>query len=355
MRTLVPILWLALSATAQEPRWYHPKTKQLPSRMMGPFISLANGHILTIEGSSAHESKDGGKTWTATPMFPGQNIKISNERALIRTREGTLIAVFMNMADFHWKWLDAERRAAPEAHSDVWAARSIDEGKTWIDVQRIQRGYCGAVRDIIQTKSGRIVVTAQDLSADRTRHWSLTHSSSDLGKTWTASNIIDLGGSGHHDGAIEPTVEQLRDGRVWLLIRTSFDKFWQAESSDDGQRWTSIAPSGIDASTAPALVKRLKSGRLILLWNRAQPEGKTLDRRPGGQAYAQPVLAQRGELSMAFSDDDGKTLSEPVVIVREVGKSLAYPYLYERKPGELWITTMQGDVRVRVLERDFVK
>lgn len=355
MRIIVPFVLIALSAAAQEPRWYHPKAKQLLSKKMGPYIRLKDGSVLTIEASSAFVTKNIGKTWTETPMFPGQDIKISNERALLRTREGTIVAVFMNMADFHWKWLDAERRASPEVRSDVWAARSLDEGKTWIDVQRIQRGYCGAVRDIIQTKTGRLVVTAQDLSADRTRHWSLTHSSADQGKTWTASNIIDLGGSGHHDGAIEPTVEQLRDGRLWMLIRTSFDKFWQAESADDGVRWTAMAPTSIDASTAPALVKRLHSGRLILLWNRAQPEGKTLERRAGGQAYAQPVLAQRGELSMAFSDDDGKTLSEPVVIVREAGKSLAYPYLFEREPGELWITTMQGEVRIRLMERDFVK
>jgi len=43
-----------------------------------------------------------------------------------------------------------------------------------------------------------------------------------------------------------------------------------------------------------------------------------------------------------------------VVLARQKGKSLAYPYLFERVPGELWITTMQGGVRVCIDEKDFV-
>ncbi len=348
----IALFLLALACIAAEPRWNHPKTKPLPSDKMGPFVSVSGG-ILTVEETAAYLSKDSGKTWTATPMFGDRNIKISKERALLRTASGAIVAVFMNMADFKWKWEDAKREADPSVRSDVWTARSLDDGKTWIDIQMIQRGYCGAVRDIIQAKSGRIVVTAQNLVPPFPRHWTTTYSSADDGHTWVAANVLDLGGSGHHDGSIEATVEQLRDGRMWLLMRTSLDKFWQAVSTDDGQRWTSFGPSDIDASTAPGLLKRLRSGRLILLWNRPNPEGKTLNRRDGGQAYAQPVWGHRGELSMAFSEDDGRTWSTPVVIAREEGKSLAYPYLYERKPGELWITTMQGGVRLLVKEADF--
>ena len=30
------------------------------------------------------------------------------------------------------------------------------------------------------------------------------------------------------------------------------------------------------------------------------------------------------------------------------GGRVSYPYLYERKPGELWITTMQGGLRMKI-------
>jgi len=42
-----------------------------------------------------------------------------------------------------------------------------------------------------------------------------------------------------------------------------------------------------------------------------------------------------------------------VVIARKPGASLAYPYLFEASPGELWITTMQGGVRLKLREADF--
>jgi len=346
-------LLLAVAASPQQTRWLHPKARPLPSPYMGPFVTTADGAILTVDKGDALLSRDRGRTWQATPMFPGRNIEIRPERALLQTRAGTILLVFLNQNEVRWSWNDVSREAAPDVRLDVWAVRSTDSGRTWTGLQRIQSGYCGAIRDIIQTKSGRVVVTAQNIVPPVPRHWTVTYSTADEGLTWTPSNILDLGGSGHHDGSIEATVEQLRDGRLWLLMRTSLDRFWQAHSDDDGQRWTSFGPSSIEASTAPGLLKRLRSGRLILLWNRPHPEGRKLERRPGGQAYAQPVWAHRGELSMAFSNDDGKTWSKPVVIAREEGKSLAYPYLYEPEPGTLWITTMQGGVRLLLNERDF--
>ena len=33
----------------------------------------------------------------------------------------------------------------------------------------------------------------------------------------------------------------------------------------------------------------------------------------------------------------------------------SYPYLYERQPGELWITTMQGGIRLQLEEADFLE
>ncbi len=68
-----------------------------------------------------------------------------------------------------------------------------------------------------------------------------------------------------------------------------------------------------------------------------------------------PASTQRSELSIALSHDDDSSWSEPVVIARnEPGQRVSYPFLFERRPGELWITTMQGFLRVRVAERDLI-
>ena len=62
----------------------------------------------------------------------------------------------------------------------------------------------------------------------------------------------------------------------------------------------------------------------------------------------------REELSLALSDDDGTTWTKPVVIAKQADKWLAYPYVFEVEPGRIWLTTMQGEVRVEFNESDFI-
>ncbi len=139
-------------------------------------------------------------------------------------------------------------------------------------------------------------------------------------------------------------------------MRTNWDRFWEAFSDDGGRSWRLIRPSTIDASSAPGLLKRLDSGRLVLVWNRLYPEGQTSYPRIGGDGgwSEVPTCNHRDELSIAFSSDDGKTWSKPVVFARQPGAWLAYPFVLEYRPGELWITTMQGGIRVKLNEGDFL-
>jgi hypothetical protein len=191
---------------------------------------------------------------------------------------------------------------------------------------------------------------------EHTRHASLTCVSDDDGKTWRQGNIIDLGGRGDHDGAIEPTVVELSTGRILMLLRTNLDRFWEAYS-DDGRYWRELRPSSIDASSAPGYLARLASGRLALVWNRLYPEGKNATNRRGGGTVCETQASwQREELSLAFSQDDAKTWTKPVVIARQAGAGLSYPMIFERKPGDLWIITRFNDrIALSLREADFVE
>jgi lysophospholipase L1-like esterase len=82
---------------------------------------------------------------------------------------------------------------------------------------------------------------------------------------------------------------------------------------------------------------RLRDERIALLWN-APPRH---DPKSG---------SSRSELSLAFSEDETATWSKPVIVAANYapGGRVSYPYLYERKPGELWITTMQGNLRMKI-------
>ena len=339
--------------------WIHPKCQKLPTDTLGPFVKLGDGAILTVVETHALVSRDDGKTWqTLAPLFKeGEKAKACTESAVIRTRDGVVIAAFLNTAEEVWKWNEAKKDADPGTHLPTCVVRSLDEGKTWQDFQTLHEDWSGDIRNMIQTRKGRVILTAMKLLNNPGRHSVLTYVTDDNGKTWRHSNIIDLGGNGDHDGATEGTIEQLNDGRIWQLIRTNWDRFWEAFSDDEGMSWRVIRPSNIDASTSPGYLKRLASGRLVLLWNRLYPEGKTEFARsaPNSQRSEAAASWHREELSIAFSEDDGKTWTAPIVIARQPNTSLAYPYVFEIRPGELWITTGQGNVRVSLHETDFLK
>jgi sialidase-1 len=349
---------LAPGTAAGQKLWLEPRALPLPTDKMGPFVRLKSGAILVVDGDATCVSTDDGKTWSAPrPLFKrDQNLKVSNERALLRTKDGTLVLVFMNInpADRQWKWDNEKNRPAIDCQLHVWAARSLDEGKTWVDVQRIQTGYCGAIRDLIETSKGHLVVPVQRLLPDKARHATVPYVSTDGGKTWKETTLLDVGGRGHHDGSIEATVEELKDGRLWMLLRTSLDWFWEAFSADGGLTWKEFRKSDIGASSSPGMLKRLQSGRLVLFWNQLYPEGKTTYARRGAPWGEKPASYHREELSAALSEDEGKTWSKAVVIARLPGKWVSYPYVFERQPGELWVTTMQGGLRVVVRERDLL-
>jgi len=344
------------AAPKVEPPTLDPRLTALPFQHVGPFITLGDGSVMCVTGDSAYQTTDAdGKNWTSTPIFGADaKMKVRPEQALARTKDGVIVLVFLNDLDKRWAWDKKKNTHDGEVHLYEWSTRSTDEGKTWSKPVMVQDGYSGAVRDLIETKSGNLVHPGQKYLTDGYRHATIPYVSTDKGLTWKATGLLDIGGRGHHDGSIESCVVQLRDGRVWMLLRTNHDYLYESYSSDEGLSWSPIAPTKIDASSSPAIIIRLKSGRLALAWNRLWLDGQTDGPRRGGNDSAERMASwQREELAFALSDDDGKTWTKPAIIAR--GKRVAYPYLFERSPGVIWVTTMQGALHAQFNEADFVK
>jgi len=328
---------------------------------IGQFVRLGDGSLLTVGENETFTSRDGGVTWSAPRrMCPGTTKnKPGAGGLLIRTRRGHLVYAYLDTSTFRWSWDEARREAADDARLDVWVIRSEDEGRTWQDKQRVFAGYCGALRDMIETTDGNLVLPVTRLLRNPSRHGICAYVSTDDGKNWVPSaDIIDLGGHGHHDGACEPTIVQLRDGHLWMLIRTTLGQFWSAFSSDGGRTWPIMRPSAIEASSAPGAMIRLASGRLVLAWNRLCSTQRTSYPRFGGdgQIALRPFSGHRQELSIAFSEDDGATWSPPQVIIRKQDYGIAYPYLFELEPGRIWLSTQYCyKMALTFAERDFVE
>ena len=337
----------------------------------GSLIELDDGRLMVLSneaGGTVRVSNDEGKTWTDTAKIydgpgPGRPTQDLECGLALKTRDGVIVWVYRDMENFHWAW-DAETGEAVDPRLDVWSIRSLDGGETWVDRQLVSDQYCGAIQDIMQTSEGNIVVPIQRYVPNPGRHLQCTHVSTDNGATWHRSNIIDNGGHGHHDGNFEGTVVELKDGRLYMLMRTTLGRFWEAYSWDGGFTWRQVQPSNIPASTAPGYITRLASERLVLVWNQLSAgkkppslfDLKADPDKPATQGSALPADGWRNSISIAFSDDEAKTWSEPIVFAE--GQRLCYPQIWERRPGEIWISFVAGKdwVRniVKVNEADLV-
>ena len=335
-------------AGEDDPRWVHPLCQQLPIERNGPFVELADRSLMTVDTLGVRISKDGGKTWSKShPVCEGiGGLSGGREPAtvyIVRTQGGALVAVYLDSTTYNFSWDKTINQPKDDCRLEVWAIRSLDGGVTWTDRQRLLDGYNPNFFGFIQTRSGRLVATVPHIVRNPGRYAACSLISDDDGKTWKRSNLIDLGGHGDHSGAMEPTVAELSDGRLLMMIRTHWGRFWEAFSEDDGLSWRTIRPSPIESSSSPGYLLKLHSGRLVLVSN-----GKS----------------GREELLVAFSEDDAKSWTKPIVIARQKDGQLSYPYVFEHSPGELWVIAgfafqkgWQGPrpLRLRVNENELLR
>ena len=339
----VPSIYAARAAAAPLPRlpWRHPICQPLPNLRRGSFLPLKDGSLLCVDSQGTAISRDDGATWSETlPAAHGQKAQEPAACALQETAPGHWVMVFLDILSprRHFGWND--QTGEPDAASclELQAIRSLDAGRTWTNRQVLLDGYNANFFGFIRTTKGRLVLVAEHLVTGPARWVCCSLVSDDEGATWQRSNLIDIGGHGHHDGATEPTVAELGDGRLLMIIRTNLGFFWQAFSEDGGRYWREIGRSPLDASSSPGQLVRLQSGRLLLVWNRRDPEDGPWPASTQGLPFSEfPASWHREELSAALSEDDGAHWSSPVVIARLKGGHLSYPQVFERRPGEIWM------------------
>ena len=85
----------------------------------------------------------------------------------------------------------------------------------------------------------------------------------------------------------ETMAYQLDDGRVKMLARTQLGELAEAVSEDNGETWGKASLSGIVCADTRFFVKKLPSGRVLLITNDCRTE--------------------RRNMTLSLSEDDGKT------------------------------------------------
>jgi len=281
---------------------------QLPDgRLMGVYQRTIAG----VQEMDARYSTDDGYTWSDA----GTLFRLPKKQVYDRKREPWAFENILLDRDgelhifFTLLYVVGEGKGLHDMRYDVWHVRSTDERKNWKVPNPVwQQGYAGDMLSVIQLRSGRIVLPLSILTP---RSWSnpgtgfdaftfmgnfssrVTYSDDD-GETWRLSPNEFKEATPYigADGGIEPTVLQLKDDRVWMLIRTQWGRYFETFSKD-GSSWSALRPTHILSSDSPAALVRLKDGRIVMLWNECL-------RYP----YAQ---GGRHVLHAAISEDDAKT------------------------------------------------
>lgn len=135
--------------------------------------------------------------------------------------------------------------------------------------------------------------------------------STDEGRTWKLHGAVKS-----PQWALENMITELKDGRLWMLIRTGSGVLWQSHSTDRGRTWSEGTASTIKSPGSRFFIRRLASGNLLLV-NHHNFTG-------------------RSHLTARLSTDDGMTWSDGLLLDERGGVS--YPDGVQGKDGLIWVT-----------------
>jgi len=207
-------------------------------------------------------SFDGGFTWQTNPLPEGhlgadRRSPLSGEYIRLSGRRGEGIVAIRSEGGIDGRWTG--RRIFDQPMGMLKPAVFIRGGR---------RILVGCQRHVLDTSMMLLAGYPPDTGVG-------TLYSDDDGIMWRRSNLIETPhhrpggvhmGTRWNHGACEPSVVEVRDGRVWMLIRTSRDYLYESFSQDGGETWSAASPSRFYATCTMPTVGRLDDGRLLVTW-----------------------------------------------------------------------------------------
>jgi len=154
--------------------------------------------------------------------------------------------------------------------------------------------------------------------------------SRDLGATWERRGGV-LANGRQYD---EQMILERKDGSLLMYLRTN-DGIAETESFDRGRSWTAPEPSRLPHVSARIFVRRLASGRVLLV------KHGELERKP----------AHRSHLTAYLSEDDGHSWSGGLVLDERM--DVSYPDGFQAPDGTIWIAYDRKRVNGEILLATF--
>lgn len=263
------------------------------------------------------KSDDGGATWSKPllaidpkeiPGFPPRYSLIGN---LWCDPLGRMWLFFdQHMAGFaQTGWY--VRCDQPDAANPVWSAPvRISDGSTLNKPIIAKSGAWLLPVSLLEQGRNDPKATAEENLA----HQPMVHlyASTDEGRSWKRRGGVAIPPTEVNHN--EPMFVQLKDGRLWMLMRTKYG-IAESFSEDEGRTWTTARPSAIQNPSTRFYLRRLASGRLLLVKN-----GPIEKRLPG-----------RTHMTAFLSEDEGKSWSGGLLL--DERNAVSYPDGFEDPTG----------------------
>ena len=179
----------------------------------------------------------------------------------------------------------------------------------------ISEDYIGEVRTIFPLRSrNRVIVVAHEKRPDLhpTAFFAVLYVADDDLRNWRRIPLEVVPfykpaegkkGVRWQQNNRENTIEELSDGRLMMISRTSMDYHYVSYSSDCGETWTTPEPSIFHGTGTMPELRRLSDGRLLFLWCNT----RLLPEREDADGIWEDVFTNRDANHVAISEDDGKT------------------------------------------------
>lgn len=250
-------------------------------------------------------SSDRGRSWSDRQVMQANTFKHNVKHPnLVRLSDQEILFSYVG-------WDSRSQR-------NVFLRRSTDNGQTWGEPQQISEPgwYCNNADRALRLSSGRVLLPAHGpYSADYIGGspyqggdlHSFVFYSDDGFRTWKrSSDSMTAKGRGCH----EPTIVELKDGRLYCLLRNTNQRQYFSISEDGGDHWSQPQPSVLPSPESPALVKRIPTtGDLLVLWNNVASKSNW----------------PRIPLTAAISQDEGKTWTHLRDVDNRKDFDAAYP------------------------------
>ena len=219
-------------------------------------------------------------------------------------------------------WVDPEGRlwlfwAQAVGHkgsvAGVWAVttRNPDSpSPKWSEPRRLTDGIMMGKPNVLST--GEWVLPASKWQTEGSARMVV---STDQGKTWHVRGACNVPKEVRTFD--EHMIIERRDGSLWMLARTKYG-IGESVSTDRGKTWTDLKPSDIKHTPARFFIRRLNSGKLLLV------KHGPIDEKTG-----------RSHLTAFVSADEGETWRGGLLLDERAGVS--YPDGVQAPDGTIYI------------------